>query len=653
MRAILCFAMVWPIFAFAKAHKEQCSFPPRVAGEAWNLFWAQHYVGADLLRQDIEKMEVDADTVRSLIGIWDTSQRNHGEYVSHLVAGPTPAAVIPLDQALAYFKGDIFTACLERSSCLPYINYSMEWLENYFLADMAFRLSSKGSTLITSADNDRSAVGPAKSGSAREGNIILVTSLAPSGHPSSFTNYADSTTVAVPSDRSMRSYDFEGEAGIFGGTSGAAPLVTGALGGFSLLSGYALGTREIERLLKKTAIPLAGLPRSNLIGAGMLNAYKIGRVADRLTQRCGEKKECMASLLKTEELYDFDGEFDWEGVAFDQLGPCQKTAAFSDLRRAAFLNPQRAELWREIARVKEKYFSGGAEFYLSLAQRVGQTDRELLIDICRGGKKARLAKYLGEADLASLLSFPFCHAETLKHVAGALFADWVLDSESLAKSLLKRPEIDSPVLASLASLSGSHAHKLADLGGLLNAIFAHEQTNSLVLASMADAVGKNFEEWGHSREFVGQIFAHQKIGSAVLASLSAVVSKNFDKFMDAEKFLNQILGHEKVDGLALVRLAGAVSINYNKMSSPEKFLEQILAHRKTDARVLAIFIYAVKKNALGIVALEKLLRGILGHPSVDWHILNNLARITQDHAGRIEGSQELLERISLELKSSQ
>ena len=359
----------------ARSVQEQCSFPPTVEGEAWDVFWAQHYVGADLLREDIGKLSFSQNDIQSLIGIWDTGERNHGEYVSHLVAGPTPAAVIPLKQTLPYFNsdylayGEIFTACLERGFCLPYINYSMKWMENQNLADMAFQLSSKGSTVITSADNDRSATGNIKSGSAREGNIILVTNLAPNGLPSSFTNYADSTTVAAPSGRSLRSYDLQGDAGIFGGTSGATALVTGTLGGFTLLSGYALGTHQIVRLLKKTVIPLVGLPRSNLMGFGMLNSYKIGRVAQRLKQRCGEEKECMASLLETEELYDFDGEsarfFDRGRVLFDDLNSCEQNTAFASLRRAAFLNPHRAEVWEAIARVKERYFQGGSEFTLN------------------------------------------------------------------------------------------------------------------------------------------------------------------------------------------------------------------------------------------------------------------------------------------------
>ena len=638
------FAIAWFLFSNAKAFANQCAFPPQVEGEKWDVFWAQHYVGADLLREELEKLEFGAATVRSLVGVWDTRENRHGEYVSHLVAGPAPSAVIPLEQAQDYFKsdylayGEIFTACIERDSCLPYINYSMEWLGNRTLADMAFQLSLKGSTVITSAGNDRIPTDKVKRESAGDENIVLVTSLASNGHPSRFSNYADSATVAAPSDLSMRSYNFQGEAGTFGGTSGATPLVTGTLGGFTLLSGYVLQTHEILRLLKKTAIPLVHLPRSHVLGFGMLNAYKIGRVAQRLAERCGEKKECMTSLLETEELYNFDVEsarlFDRERVAFDDFSACEQTTAFANLRRAAFLNPHRVEVWEEIARVKANYFQGGAEFYLNLSESLKQSEGERLESICRREERAHLAKYLKEADLGLLLSLPTCHTEALRHVAGALFEDWVLDSEKQAFGLLGRPEVNSSVLATLASATGSHIHKLEDFGALLNAIFRHHQTDSLVLVSLAQAVGKNFDKWANSREFVGKIFAHQEVDSAVLAALSTVASKNFGTFIGAVKFLYRILGHRKMGWLALNRLAGAVSVNYDKMLSSETLLQQILAHRETNASVLAVLVYAAKRHAHKMDALDQFLSEISGHPSADWSILKNV------------------ERISLELKSS-
>ena len=35
------------------ANKMECSFPPLIAGEDSSIFWAQEYVGADLLRKEL------------------------------------------------------------------------------------------------------------------------------------------------------------------------------------------------------------------------------------------------------------------------------------------------------------------------------------------------------------------------------------------------------------------------------------------------------------------------------------------------------------------------------------------------------------------------------------------------------------------------
>ena len=76
--------------------------PPTVDGEEWDVFWAQHYVGADLLREEIERAGVDTSDLGNLIGIWDSSERNHGEHVSNTIAGPHPSAIIPTDNYLQY-----------------------------------------------------------------------------------------------------------------------------------------------------------------------------------------------------------------------------------------------------------------------------------------------------------------------------------------------------------------------------------------------------------------------------------------------------------------------------------------------------------------------------------------------------------------------
>ena len=259
--------------------------------------------------------------------------------------------------------------------------------------------------------------------------------LIPSGLPSDFNSYADSVTIAAPADKDMRSYNFLGEAKSFGGTSAAAPLVTGTLGGFTLLSGYHLNTGEIKHLLEKTAVPLPYLSRSHLLGSGMLNSYKMGKVALRLKQRCrehGQKMECMESLLETESIYHFAEEsaalFDRGIEAFPdcdsnervrkvQKNSCGRQTAFHNLRRAALLNPADAKFWKAMACVKEKHFQGGGEFYQSLAEGFGKSDEEIIGEICTETGKHYVATYLEESLLDKLIDRDSCHPDALASAA--------------------------------------------------------------------------------------------------------------------------------------------------------------------------------------------------------------------------------------------
>ena len=92
----------------------------------------------------------------------------------------------------------------------------------------------------------------------------------------------------------------------FSGTSGATPLVTGALAGFTWMSGYQPTGAEAKALLKKTAIPLRLSnedPQMN--GPGMLNAYKLGMVGKRLKEQCGEDIYCYKNKIQDSATYEF------------------------------------------------------------------------------------------------------------------------------------------------------------------------------------------------------------------------------------------------------------------------------------------------------------------------------------------------------------
>ena len=85
------------------------------------------------------------------------------------------------------------------------------------------------------------------------------------------------------------------------------PLVTGSLAGFEWLSGYHPTAEEAKLLLEKTAVPTIHSvfedPKKN--GKGMLNAYKLGIVAQRLKEKCKNIHHCFKKEIRNPENYQF------------------------------------------------------------------------------------------------------------------------------------------------------------------------------------------------------------------------------------------------------------------------------------------------------------------------------------------------------------
>ena len=95
-------------------------------------------MGADLLRRELEKLDVREDNpVSSVINIWDVLDGwtfKHGEYVSQIIAGPKASAVIPLDDPIPFQEishiidfSVLYRECHQKRNCRSYINHSMIW----------------------------------------------------------------------------------------------------------------------------------------------------------------------------------------------------------------------------------------------------------------------------------------------------------------------------------------------------------------------------------------------------------------------------------------------------------------------------------------------------------------------------------------------
>ena len=155
------------------------------------------------------------------------------------------------------------------------------------------------------------------------GEIIIVGSSEPSGCASSLSPAGERVTICVPSDLHLQTIGSGGRLS-FGGTSAAAPLVTGALADvLSILP--SLTVSEAIHMLRKTAVTGAVLS---------LNYYKLMRVTAKLANHgWPEHREKNFS----EELYDFTAEAQQLLASADNSSSTEEV--FTQLRQAFFLDP--------------------------------------------------------------------------------------------------------------------------------------------------------------------------------------------------------------------------------------------------------------------------------------------------------------------------
>lgn len=159
------------------------------------------------------------------------------------------------------------------------------------------------------------------------GEIVIVGSSDPSGYVSSFSPSGEKVTVCAPSDDCLRTRGINEDFISFGFTSGAAPLVTGALADVLAFLPTLTASEAVE-MLRKTAI--MGVGESAVPN---LNYYKLVRVAAKLADTgWPEHRE----MIFDDQLYDFTAEAQQlltsaEGAAAEEL--------FTRLRVAFFLDP--------------------------------------------------------------------------------------------------------------------------------------------------------------------------------------------------------------------------------------------------------------------------------------------------------------------------
>jgi len=433
--SVVCSSNQNPYFELANVAETLCptvSFhgqPPHLAGKL-SPYWAQELIGADLaktfvaaqneikeVRVAVQDQTINFDLLpqsRMEPGVAARfsveqkaimlSSHTHATAVINLILGDGPFGVSESSRIVAFHKVD---ADPDGRSRLPIDNRLLA-IESYAQTrpqllnistsvgnetddSRAFARLSQKTILVAATGNDSTPLEPA----LKNFPGILVGNLSPVGVTERGSRSGPEVTIVAPSSTFLLSKfnddpskQSEGGSNIrpFGGTSGAAPLVTGALAnGISIIGDMTLA--EAKRILCGSAIPILSTSESSVDGCGMVNAYKLVRVAKRLKDLGWPANR--DSLLKNPQSFDFSAEAHSllaKAKKQFQSRKCEdRKLAFEMLRQSYLLDP-RPESAELLAKVLE---SQGLDLNAAFYRMQGPKRSEVLMSLLTSAKSNR------------------------------------------------------------------------------------------------------------------------------------------------------------------------------------------------------------------------------------------------------------------------
>ena len=573
-----------------------------------DAFWAQEYVGADLLRKKLKEISGMEEATKDLVQIWDTNDYFHGEYVSHIIAGPFPSAVIPQAHPIdvTALSGNIhkindyeylYRQCQNENSCPAYINISLYWKDRATREVLYAMNRRQGTVIVTSAGNLNKYLPKLKGSLEKLNRLIVVASLNPLGSPSHFSNYSTNITISAPSDDMIRSYNFDGTPHNFGGTSGATPLVTGALTAFTQITHYLLDAKQAKNLLKRTAMHFPRLPSSNSMGAGILNAYKIGEIGFKLNKICQNnrnKEACISSNLDLDKTYEFNLEEEKMAIIRDAQNafptcfsekntPSNNTTCedkhhiLEKLRQTAFLDSSDKTLWQTISCIKkESGLTKHAEFYTGLAERLDMSDEEIIDNIIANQDYLKLKYVISKENINQIIMFMLDEAKKIK-------------SQFLAFALRSIEDILQ------------YYEDIPNLEDILTKAIHHDSADKVVFSAVSDIIKDNFDKISNAEDILRYMINNRNaILPTLYPSLSLLptlaISNNLNKLSDPESFLRMIIDSPRVKEVDLTNIINGGLFRYRqRLPHFRQLLDKILNHKISKGTVIKyVFLNMIK-----------------------------------------------------------
>ena len=332
-------------------------------------FWAQELIGVDLVHLELENLPLFQK--KNWIAVFETHITiPHRFHVQNVISNSNfRQAVLPsLDenQITAYSSKteEEFQQAVEKLQDSPpsFINNSMVWdrLEKPKVIQALSKIFPPSILILAAGNHFPDPISSQKA--ATELNAVLVGNFSPSGFVNPDSNEGSEVHILAPAGDFLSSSDEKGNPIRFGGTSGAAPLVTGSLAAFEWLSGYHPTSEEVKILLEKTALPsihsVFENPRKN--GKGLLNSYKLAQTAKKLKEKCGNNKTCFQTEIRKPENYQFPLSTDILAQTAQDFPECseakqtqpsceKRKQTLTQFRKALLLNPENPHLWEKLS----------------------------------------------------------------------------------------------------------------------------------------------------------------------------------------------------------------------------------------------------------------------------------------------------------------
>ncbi len=296
-----------------------------------SLLWAQEYIGSDLIKEELKDLnlgltkvaifdlgfEQDYVTLNRVIEVPPQMNRNrrmsahHGTSVASIINGESSYGhsenIDLINLSAISFSGYynfVFRKFEEEREFPKIISNSLGWTHES-VKEVSAKADEKNILWFLASGNDWPT--PVRSWEI-ESKALLVGSFAPNGLTTYGTQLHDEMLILAPANSEILAIDAKGNRTLFGGTSGATPVVASVMA--NIVSLWPEMDREVtKKLLLHTSFASVENKLGKENSPRILNAYRAFKVAQKVLSYCGDRKnvkQCFLDSLDRPQFYFFD-----------------------------------------------------------------------------------------------------------------------------------------------------------------------------------------------------------------------------------------------------------------------------------------------------------------------------------------------------------